>query len=699
VRWEVAVNRVLVTGATGFVGSALVSKLLARGFDVVATSSLHGSAEAGDGVQWLAWRCERPAATEALLGHLRTEEIDTVIHLAAVARPSVAMRHPAKAFAVNMTGTVSLLEAVRRTEGRVRRTVVASTALIPDADPRRWQPYFVSKRCADELSFGYRRTYGMAVSVVRLATVYGPGDRDEERLVPSVISDIRRRILPQVKDPQSLVDLIYIDDVIAGILKALELPGAPVYDLSGGALVRATDVGRFLEGLARGGDDPAPRRVPVITAALNPPAGWAPTVSLRTGLTRTLEAALPAPHRDIASVVRPATVVAAGSGAGHRPADETATDSSELAMFYAGRRVLVTGSTGFKGSWLALWLTMLGAKVTGFSLAPPGDQPSHFELIGLGSRIRQVYGDITDQRAVADVMRECKPDVVFHLAAQPLVKESISNPVWTFQVNTLGTVNLLEAARQVRSMRAIVCVTSDKCYQNQQWVWGYRETDPLGGDDPYSASKAAAELAIAAFRTTVYPSSSADHVCIASARAGNVIGGGDWAVGRLVPDIVRWALGGERLSIRNPTATRPWQHVLEPLSGYLSLGCWQAGYGICCCSSWNFGPSQPATMLVSELATRIAAGIGRTLEIPAVAASDLGQHETNILRLDSQKASQLLGWQATWTTAETIDATVEWYTEFYRGASGGMTHRSEAQITAYREAARERGLRWARACP
>jgi CDP-glucose 4,6-dehydratase len=266
-------------------------------------------------------------------------------------------------------------------------------------------------------------------------------------------------------------------------------------------------------------------------------------------------------------------------------------------------------------------------------------------------------------------------------------------------VNTLGTVNLLEAARQVRSMRAIVCVTSDKCYQDQQWVWGYRETDPLGGDDPYSASKAAAELAIAAFRATVYPSSSPDHVCIASARAGNVIGGGDWAVGRLVPDIVRWALGGERFSIRNPTATRPWQHVLEPLSGYLSLGSRQATYGACCCSSWNFGPSQPATMLVSELATRIAAGIGRTLEIPAVAPNDLGQHETNILRLDSQKASQLLGWRSTWTTAETIDATVEWYTEFYRGASGGMTHRSEEQITAYREAARERGLRWARACP
>jgi CDP-glucose 4,6-dehydratase len=391
--------------------------------------------------------------------------------------------------------------------------------------------------------------------------------------------------------------------------------------------------------------------------------------------------------------------VTVDSGASAPSAGEITASDSDLARFYAGRRVLVTGSTGFKGSWLALWLTMLGARVTGFGLPPPADRPSHFDLIGLGSRIQQVYGDVTEQHAVANVISECRPDVLFHLAAQPLVQESISNPVHTFNVNTLGTVNVLEAARRVRSMTAIICVTSDKCYQNQEWVWGYRETDPLGGDDPYSASKAAAELAISAFRATVYPSSGAEHVCIASARAGNVIGGGDWSAGRLVPDVIRWALGTAGLSIRNPAATRPWQHVLEPLSGYLSLGSGQAGGGSCCCTSWNFGPSEPTTMLVSELATRIAAGIGRSLDIPAGAASDFGPYEASTLRLDSQKASQLLGWRATWTTEEAINATVEWYTEFYRGEVGSMVDRSQAQITAYTAAARERRLRWSRARP
>ena len=240
---------------------------------------------------------------------------------------------------------------------------------------------------------------------------------------------------------------------------------------------------------------------------------------------------------------------------------------------YAGKRVLVTGHTGFKGSWLCEWLLGLGAKVTGYSLSPP-TQPALFEQLGLAGRLRHIIGDIRDLPGLSRALRKARPDFVFHLAAQPLVRDSYANPVETFAVNLMGTVHVLEALRSVRHPCAAVFITTDKCYENREWAYGYREDDPLGGSDPYSASKGAAELAISSYRRSFFGS---HPVRIASARAGNVIGGGDWAVDRIVPDCMRALEKGKPIPVRNPKATRPWQHVLEPLSGYLWLGACLAG--------------------------------------------------------------------------------------------------------------------------
>lgn len=699
-------SRVLVTGAFGFVGSALVRKLRDLGVEVVATSSRPGRRASGDaGLTRHTWRCERPGAARALLRIVQAEGVDAVVHLAAMARPAAAEQDPAKAFAVNLGGTANVLEAVRLAAGRVRVTLIASTVRLSDSDPRRWMPYFASKRAAEDLAVSYRRNYRMAVSLARLATVYGPGgERGAGRLIPGVIADLERGQAPRLHEPDSFIDLIYIDDAVDGLLRALKHPTGADFDISTGKLLRAIDLARFIEGLVGDREHPCPQPALALMNLVRP-AGWSPAVPLRTGLTRLLDNVRLTADRDGAPAAaaldtHPRTHPPPDSGHDRIASPTLEAPGREFADFYDGLRVLVTGSTGFKGSWLALWLTMLGARVTGFGLAPPKSQPSHFRLINLEDRISQLYGDISNQRTISEVLRECKPDVVFHLAAQPIVHESIRDPVATFRVNTIGTVNLLDSARRTRSVRSIICVTSDKCYQNQEWVWGYRETDPLGGDDPYSASKAAAELAIASFRATVFPESASDHVCIASARAGNVIGGGDWAVGRLVPDVVRWATGNQaRMLLRDPAAIRPWQHVLEPLSGYLWLACRELGGNACRCSAWNFGPSEPSMLRVADVATRIAAGIGKPLDAPAVVHGDPGPRETRTLRLDSHKAAEELRWRTTWTVDEAIDAAALWYADYYRGSPGGMASRSEAQVRAYTQAARQRGLHWARTTP
>jgi CDP-glucose 4,6-dehydratase len=370
---------------------------------------------------------------------------------------------------------------------------------------------------------------------------------------------------------------------------------------------------------------------------------------------------------------------------------------AEFDDFYRGRRVLVTGDTGFKGSWLCLWLARLGAEVVGFALPPPTDRPSNFKVCRIGDRIEHVDGDVRDLEALCAVVASCRPDVVFHLAAQPLVPVSHEMPVETFSVNVMGTVHVLEAVRVSGSVMSVVMVTSDKCYRNKEWVWGYRETDELGGDDPYSASKACAELAVAAYRHGLEHVWSPRHVpAIASARAGNVIGGGDWSTARLVPDIVRAIDAGRPLVLRKPSATRPWQHVLEPLSGYLWLGRLLATGDLVYRSAWNFAPSAEAPVPVGELARRFIQRWGSTKTTVQVPESETdSREESTLLRLDSDKALHLIGWRTSWSLDQMIDATADWYRVHSREPEADLTQLSVAQIDRYVERARERGIAWA----
>jgi CDP-glucose 4,6-dehydratase len=335
--------------------------------------------------------------------------------------------------------------------------------------------------------------------------------------------------------------------------------------------------------------------------------------------------------------------------------------------FYRGKTVLVTGHTGFKGSWLATWLLQLGARVVGYALAPP-TEPSNFVASRLESRLAHVEGDVRNTQLIQRTFAEHQPDFVFHLAAQPIVRQSFVEPLLTFDVNLMGTVNVLQAAQQTRSVSGVVCITSDKCYQNVEWPWGYRETDALGGPDPYSASKACAELAIACYADRRFQQSvvGGRSLPIASVRAGNVIGGGDWAADRIVPDAIRALVAGRDLVVRNPDAVRPWQHVLEPLSGYLWLGALLAGdprY----VGAWNFGPSENDPPTVEQLVTGLLdRWDGDTTRL--VIARDPGRHEATLLRLDCSKARQELGWHAVWDSPRTLDHVVGWYRNFYSGA-------------------------------
>lgn len=358
--------------------------------------------------------------------------------------------------------------------------------------------------------------------------------------------------------------------------------------------------------------------------------------------------------------------------------------------FYKGKSVLVTGHTGFKGSWLALWLHELGADVTGFSL-PPNTEPNHFDLVGLKDLIHHIEGDIRDPQAVAAAFDTAKPDIVFHLAAQPLVRDSYDDPKTTFDTNIGGTVNLLEAVRQSPTVKAVVVITSDKCYENREWVWGYRENDPMGGHDPYSASKGATEIVCSAYlRSFFQKDARGPHIGFATARAGNVIGGGDWAKDRIIPDCVRALAKGEPIIIRNPTATRPWQHVLDPLSGYLLLAKRLTENPEQFSGPWNFGPQASDQITVKDLAERFIASWGSgKIKLPRTNAK--APHEAHLLQLSIDKAVSELCWQPVWDSTAAIDRTVEWYRSWHTN-DGLLKKISIGQINEFAQESNLRGL-------
>lgn len=344
--------------------------------------------------------------------------------------------------------------------------------------------------------------------------------------------------------------------------------------------------------------------------------------------------------------------------------------------FFRGKTVLVTGHTGFKGAWLSEWLLRLGASVVGFAL-PPDQSPSLYSLLGLSERMRSVLSDVRDLPALERVLAETRPEIVLHLAAQPLVRRSYREPVATFSTNVMGTAHLLEAARHTDSVRSIVIVTSDKCYENVGVPRGYRESDAMGGHDPYSASKGAAEIVTAAYRRSFF--SEPGRAGVASARAGNVIGGGDWSEDRLVPDLVRGIARGEPVVIRNPASIRPWQHVLEPLSGYLMLARALYEEPQRFSDGFNFGPAE-AELPVGELARRFVATLGRGKLAPPPSGEQ--PHEAALLLLDSTKAREVLGWAPRLDIDDTVALTADWYAEHQKDAASARAV-TERQLASY----------------
>ncbi|MFC1849046.1 CDP-glucose 4,6-dehydratase [candidate division CSSED10-310 bacterium] len=362
-----------------------------------------------------------------------------------------------------------------------------------------------------------------------------------------------------------------------------------------------------------------------------------------------------------------------------------------LKTVYKGKRILVTGHTGFKGSWLCLWLRELGAEVYGMALEPATDQ-DNFVITGLKNLLHHHICNINEQEQVLALFKRIQPQMVFHLAAQALVKKSYDDPVNTFETNLGGTVHILEAIRQTAAVQTAVMITSDKCYKNVEWEYGYRETDELGGLDPYGASKACAEMAIQAYRHSFFSASgSAEPPAVASTRAGNVIGGGDWSEKRIVPDIMRALIARKPVELRQPQATRPWQFVLEPLSGYLWLGAKMLTDHTLTCS-WNFGPEPAAIVPVNTLTQKIIAAWGSGSIKALSPLSDF--HEASLLSLDIAKARQKLRWRPTLTLDETIDFTVQWYKKFAEQGPEPMYECACQQISDYTRIAKKRGLVW-----
>jgi len=356
---------------------------------------------------------------------------------------------------------------------------------------------------------------------------------------------------------------------------------------------------------------------------------------------------------------------------------------------YKDRKVFVTGNTGFKGSWLVLWLLKLGANVFGYSLDIPTD-PNHHEILNLD--FETIFGDVRDLEKLRKAIESFHPDIVFHLAAQSLVRKSYESPVETFETNVIGTVNVFEACRRIESVMAIVNVTSDKCYENREWIWGYRENDTVGGHDPYSASKGCAELVTASYRKSFFPVKEyqkTHQTLVVSVRAGNVIGGGDWGDDRLVPDIMRAASQNKKVHIRNPHATRPWQHVFEPLSGYLLLGKLllegKKGFS----GAWNFGPTDEGHRNVLSVMMELQkhwANIDYQIK-----ANEKNPHEANLLKLDCSKAYAKLKWKSVWDSSTTFAKTAQWYKEYYE--SGHVC--SEEQLAEYTTDAKQKQISWA----
>lgn len=353
-------------------------------------------------------------------------------------------------------------------------------------------------------------------------------------------------------------------------------------------------------------------------------------------------------------------------------------------IFWKGKRVFLTGNTGFKGSWLSIWLESLDAEVFGYSLPPP-TQPNLFELSGLNESMRSTQGDIRDLESLSQAMIDAKPDIVFHLAAQPLVRESYIDPVGTYATNVMGTVHLLEAVRKCLTVRAVVVVTTDKCYENHEWPWGYRENEPMGGYDPYSNSKGCSELVTSAYRQSFFNSrdyGKKHQVALASARAGNVIGGGDFAKDRLIPDIIRAMQHNEQVVIRSPHSIRPWQHVLEPLSGYLILAEHLFEKGADFGEGWNFGPSdsdaRPVSWIVEYLCAQWPGCKGFRID------TNPQPHEATYLKLDISKARSRLGWNPRWDLHTALEKIIEW--THITDSSTKVIDITRKQINEYRSA-------------
>ncbi len=361
---------------------------------------------------------------------------------------------------------------------------------------------------------------------------------------------------------------------------------------------------------------------------------------------------------------------------------------------YKNKKVLVTGHTGFIGSWLSLWLVEIGAEVIGYSLEPP-TKPSLFNVLGLKDKISShVIGDVRDEKHLSSVMKRCQPEFVYHLAAQSLVRTSYKEPKLTYETNVMGTINVLETIRTVGGVKVCIIFTSDKCYENKEWVYGYRENDPMGGYDPYSSSKGCAELTISAYRQSFFnPKEFNKHgVAVASIRAGNVIGGGDWQKDRLFPDCIK-ALGkGKRIILRNPQAIRPWQYVLEPVSGYLWLGALMYQNGIAYSDAWNFGPAHGEIVSVEQATNLIIKHWGKgsysvdTSEQP---------HEARLLKLDCSKIHAMLNWQSIYDIHLAIEKTVRWYKDYYHKKED-MYDTSLKDIGEYIKKAGKKGVPWSK---
>jgi len=360
---------------------------------------------------------------------------------------------------------------------------------------------------------------------------------------------------------------------------------------------------------------------------------------------------------------------------------------------FKNKKVFVTGHTGFQGSWLSLWLRLLGAKVIGYSLRPP-TKPSLFEVLRLNEEIKHIVGDVRDHSFLQRCMIKNKPDIVFHLAAQPLVRLSYQKPIDTFHTNVLGTVNVLDAIRHTPTVRSGIIITSDKCYENNGWVFAYRENDQLGGHDPYSASKGAAEIITTSYSRSFFNSKKNTKIGISTVRAGNVIGGGDWAQDRIIPDCMRSLFVKKPIQVRNPKAIRPWQHVLEPISGMLLLAQKLLGDPESYNGAWNFGPNTSLSFTVEFIVKKILKEWKRTAKWEDVSKRTKNTlHEAKYLKIDSTKASARLGWQTIYSIDETINETISWYWNYLE--RNDMRKFTESQIRTYTQKAKHMNVDWA----